>query len=89
MSTELLLGIVIIVLVVAIFLGYACYSDLRKDIQTMAIGLANHLHKDAEANRYRLDDIQKQLNAIAERLDDNNILTNSERKSRNEVRLYS
>lgn len=86
MTTELFL---VLLLVIAIALGYACYLDLRRDIQTMAIGLGEQQRKDQLAQAYRLDEIEAALSQISGRLRDGNIMTHEERARDREERIHS
>ncbi len=84
MTDPFYLWVIIALLVIALVVGYACYSDLRREIQTIAIGLANQIQSDSEAVRYQLDEIEKQQKTMAERLINSNMLTDKERQYRNE-----
>lgn len=86
MTTELF---IILLLVIAIILGYACYSDLRKDVQTMAIALSEQQRTNCLAQTHRLEELEAILRQVTFRMRDSNIMTHDERARDREERMHS
>ena len=85
-TTELF---IILLLVIAIILGYACYSDLRKDVQTMAIALSEQQRTNCLAQTHRLEELEAILRQVTFRMRDSNIMTHDERARDREERMHS